>query len=262
MYGSPYDSSGMAGPGATGTENVRWTTEEPLIMVRAIDFTVQPDATYRYQVRIVVRNPNQNREDVLAGVDTKSAELVGPWSEPTDEVTVPADVTIYALQSAPSDPTGEKVQFQVARWNPANGATIVDEFEEAPGQIVGQDKRVQVPNPEGGPAQTETIDFDSRILVVDTWGGSEPLNPLPMVGQNLSVPALAVVLRPDGTLTIRGEARDAKNPERLEMEKAYQKAKEPKPAAGAEGYPGGFDPSGRSGPGGYPGGGMAPGRGR
>ena len=36
--------------------------------------------------------PEPDREDVSPGVDTKSIELFGPWSEPTDEVTMPADV--------------------------------------------------------------------------------------------------------------------------------------------------------------------------
>ncbi len=69
-------------------------------MIRSLDFTVEPDTTYRFRVRIVVFNPNRNREDVSPGVDTKSVELFGPWSEPTDEVTMPADVTTYALRKS------------------------------------------------------------------------------------------------------------------------------------------------------------------
>ena len=35
-----------------------WKTDEKKVMIRAFDFTVQPDTSYRYRVRIVVFNPN------------------------------------------------------------------------------------------------------------------------------------------------------------------------------------------------------------
>ncbi len=52
-------------------------------MIRAFDFTVQEDTTYRYRVRIVVFNPNKGRDDidVSKAVDTKADELRGPWSD-------------------------------------------------------------------------------------------------------------------------------------------------------------------------------------
>ena len=67
-------------------------------MIRSLDFTVDPDKTYRFRMRIVVFNPNRNREDVSPGIDTKSPELFGPWSEPTNEVTMPPDVATYAMK--------------------------------------------------------------------------------------------------------------------------------------------------------------------
>ena len=108
-------------------------------MVRSLDFTVEQDTTYRFRLRVVVRNPNLNREDVAAGVDTTSPELFGPWSEPTDEVTMPADVTAYAVRKTPSaSPGSEQVQFQVTRWNPEDGFTTVRDFNAGPGQIIGE----------------------------------------------------------------------------------------------------------------------------
>ena len=97
---SPRESmmKGMMG----GTETINFKkTESDTIMIRSLDFTVEPDTTYRFRVRIVVYNPNKDREDVNPGVDTKSAELHGPWSEPTEEVTMPADVTAYACNRRP-----------------------------------------------------------------------------------------------------------------------------------------------------------------
>ena len=58
-----------------------WRSEEKKVMIRAFDFTVREDASYRYRVRIVVHNPNFGREDVNHDVNTKAEELRGPWSE-------------------------------------------------------------------------------------------------------------------------------------------------------------------------------------
>ena len=52
----------------------------PTLMIRHLDFTVEPGRTYRYRVRVVV-----------GGVEgAKRGERPGPWSEATAEVAVPA----------------------------------------------------------------------------------------------------------------------------------------------------------------------------
>ena len=48
-------------------------------MIRALDFTPVPDNSYRYRVRIVVFNPNHNRDDVInTSVDTKATGTLRP----------------------------------------------------------------------------------------------------------------------------------------------------------------------------------------
>jgi RNA polymerase sigma factor (sigma-70 family) len=56
------------------------TTEAPEIMVRSLDFTVEPGSSYRYRVRIVI--------DGTDGVGQRR-EVMGPWSEPTAPVRIP-----------------------------------------------------------------------------------------------------------------------------------------------------------------------------
>ena len=65
---------GMGGMGMSGpVEDMSFQkNEEETLMVRSIDFTVEPDTTYRYQVRIVVVNPNRYHTNVNPGVDTES----------------------------------------------------------------------------------------------------------------------------------------------------------------------------------------------
>ena len=79
MMGGKGGGYGM-GAGATEDTNF-WKSEEKKVMIRALDFTVEPDNDYRYRLRIVVFNPNHNHDDVNHGVDKKATELLGPWSE-------------------------------------------------------------------------------------------------------------------------------------------------------------------------------------
>ncbi len=51
-------------------------TESPELMLRSLDFTVLPGRTYRYRVRLIFR---------MARVP----DIPGPWSQPTERVTIP-----------------------------------------------------------------------------------------------------------------------------------------------------------------------------
>ncbi len=138
--GMAAEMMGMEGGGMSGgAETIDFEhTDAKEIMIRSLDFTVDPDTTYRFRLRIVVYNPNLNREDVTPGVDIKSVELTGPWSDPTDEVTMPPDVATYALGKEP--PVRQKldlVKFNVARWTPDTGVTVVKDFTVSPGELIG-----------------------------------------------------------------------------------------------------------------------------
>ena len=217
---------GMGMPGMEVAENLNFTkTEAETIMVRALDFTVEQDTTYRFRLRVAVRNPNLGREDVAAGVDVSSPELFGPWSEATDEVNMPADVTAYAVRKAPSaSPGSEQVQFQVTRWNPEDGFTTVREFNAGPGQIIGEPRDAPVPATDGTGAKNKRIDFNSRQIVLDAMGGDQPLPSMPgMVGSRFEVPALSLVIRDDGSVVVRNQARDLHDEVRKDMDANYKR---------------------------------------
>jgi hypothetical protein len=216
------EMGGMMSMGGTG-ETVDFEKREvDEVMIRALDLTVEPDTTYRFRVRIVVYNPNLGREDVSAGVDTKSVELFGPWSDPTEEVTMPPDVATYALAKEPNVPRKlEQVNFEVARWTPESGVTVVKRFPAAPGELIGELSSVAVPiTDEAGKKlpQTRRVDFNSHQFVLDVMGGDQPIPPLgPGTGGRLSVPALALVVRRDGAVVIRSQANDVHDQVRKDM---------------------------------------------
>ena len=215
---------GMMGrPAGSGPE---YMSEEEILMARALDYTVQPDTTYRYRVRVVVGNPNYNREDVAHGVDNQAREFAGPWSEPTDPVKVPADVAIYAMNPAQGGAyRPETVNFDVVAWNPKSGSLAVSNFPAAPGEFIGRpaDRLVAVEG-EDEPKR-ETINFQSRELVVDTMGSQVPVQNLSVGGRPLSgtfeLPAVVAVLRPDGTLALHSQAVDASDEQLQFMRESY-----------------------------------------
>ncbi|MDX2035768.1 MAG: hypothetical protein SFX72_03895 [Isosphaeraceae bacterium] len=220
-----FGSLGMGG-GSTGpTDDMNFEkSEQPEVMVRSLDFTVQPDTTYRYRVRIVCYNPNYLRSDVSAGTDTESNELKGPWSKPTEEVTVPADIAAYAMNVAGDAKRPDLVNYQVIRWDPDTGHTVVRNDMAAPGEIVGEYATAELPSSDGaGTTKNKAVDFNSRNVVLDTLGGLRPVTPA-LGGGSFEVPIVSMLVRPDGTVTVRSQAFDVSDEVRADMDANYRQA--------------------------------------
>ena len=118
-------------------------------------------------------------QDWTQGVDTSSIELYGPWSEPTNEVTMPADVTAYVIAKGLSDARKkEQVQFDVTRWDPQSGITVEKRYDAMPGEIVGDyNKITRIPSQDVKEAKAP-IDFNSHEVVLDANGGDQPVTQL------------------------------------------------------------------------------------
>jgi hypothetical protein len=213
---------GMGGYGTTESVGTFWKSEEKRVMIRALDFTVEPETSYRYRLRIVVVNPNYNRDDVSAEskADTKKKALEGPWSKETDIVSMPPDVEPYAMGTLPSNPLSDtKVRFQVIRFNPADGWTVPRNYEASVGEVIGEFQPSQeVPNSEGKGKQREPIDFNSHQIVLDVAGGGFQNLPSGLVGPSIERPAWAALLRPDGAMVVHNQADDVVNEVRKDVE--------------------------------------------
>lgn len=228
MMGSGSEFGSMFG-GPTGSEidtNFPKSDADKL-MVRLIDFLVEPDATYRYRVRTVVANPNFNSSSVMPGVDIDSRELAGPWSDPTDPIHVPPDVATYVVDFAPSAADllrDDLVQFQIVRWEPENGLTIVRRLSSAPGEVIGEKIDSEVPDLKNKKRIRQNVDFTSHRLLVDASGGSRPISNLRLGLRRpqFDAPAQALILRADGSLVLRDQAGDANDGEMEEMKAIYE----------------------------------------
>ena len=211
------DYAGFLFGGGTGAaEDTNYPkTDAPDVMVRAFDFTVRPDETYRYRARISVVNPNYQRDDVNPGVDTAAQFLFGPWSTETNPVYIPSDVATYAIQKSPPSSQGgavDKIIFHVTSFNPEDGITVVRQFPAGPGEIIGTPTSTQIPASDGSGAKSKVIDFTSRQIVLSTTGSQVSLAPLGGRG-SITLPAMAFVMKPDGTVVVRNEAKDVNDPD-------------------------------------------------
>ena len=224
MMGGLPGTGGSAGGGAENTNFE--TSEAKTLMIRSLDFTVDPDTTYRFRVRIVVYNPNYQREDVSPGTEVKKKELTGPWSETTNAVSMPADVAAYAMDKTPSGAGSKRtdqVSFQVVRWTEQDGVTVNRMFEAGPGEVIGEPRSTPIPNTEGEKPKSKTIDYNSHQIVLDTAGGYKPIAQVGATGAPLDVPATTLLMQPDGTIVVRSQSVDQPDPVRKDMADTYKR---------------------------------------
>jgi hypothetical protein len=217
----------MFGGGSIGQDDTNFSkSDSDKVMVRAIDFTIEPDTIYRYRIRLIVKNPNFKLDSVSPGVDHESEQLPGPWSEVAGPVVVPPDVETYVKGTPPADLRQRRpdlIEFNVVRWNPENGLTVVKPFYRAPGEVVGEPTSASVPVEVGDETkiQSRTIDFTSHRILVDTATSRTPSERLGLGFGGYTTPTLAVLLRPDGMIELRDEAGDLVGGQMNEMISIY-----------------------------------------
>jgi hypothetical protein len=216
----------MGGMGATESAGNYWKTDEKKVMIRAFDFTVAPDTSYRYRVRIVVFNPNYKREDVNPGVDTKKKFLRSDWSAATDEVHVLPDVMPYVFSTEPPSANSDmKVLFQVIRFRTDDGVTVPRNFPAGPGELIGGPRTAEVPASDGTKTKSATMDFNSRQIVLDLYANKKTRGlqylPAGFDGSPIDRPVVALLLRKDGSVAVHSEANDVTNEVRKDIEANY-----------------------------------------
>ena len=209
---------GMGRSAGAGPEHM---TEEDIIMIRALDYTVEPKTVYRYHVRVVVANPNYNHDDVATGINNESKEFAGPWSDATDPITVPPDVAVYAMQPAEDAFGPESVRFDVVAWDPNSGSLAVRNFPASPGEFIGDFERSLIAVEGEEEPENRTIDFLSRQLVVDAMGGDRPVQSLALTG-NFTIPSVVAMLQPDGSIAIHNQSVDAADDQLAFAQESYR----------------------------------------
>ncbi|MFW5652404.1 MAG: hypothetical protein ACOC0P_00010 [Planctomycetota bacterium] len=211
QFGPGPAEGGRGGPrGRLGQQQVSLFENESL-RVFAHDVSVEPGATYRYRLRVVLTNPFYQRDDRLSDEQKPLAERLGVWSmapEWSDPVRVTPKQQFYVVDGR-YEPTISARFAAVELYLFSGGSHRSDRMNVRPGDPIGQEKRVASKADPNDPESAATVDFftgATMLDVVDVGGGT-------VLDRKTEV----VVAREDGSLEVINpeEHRDDEERERL-----------------------------------------------
>lgn len=142
-----------------------------LLLFRYFDFDLNPGETYKYRVRLVVRNPNFQRpiEEVVLPAVAEGETRSTPWSNETAAVTAEQDV-YYFLHSVrpPRGIAGATANFEVFQWYPKTGTTIHSVLKTAVGEEIGGTQTAELYDVAKEDYNDKaTVEFDTQNFLVD-----------------------------------------------------------------------------------------------
>ncbi len=142
-----------------------------LLLFRYFDFDLTPGETYKYRVRLVVRNPNFQRpiEEVVLPAVAEGEVRKTPWSNETAAVTAEEDVHYY-LESVrpPRGINGKTANFEVFQWYPKTGTTIHSVLKTAVGEEIGGEQVTELYDVAKEEFDEKaTVEFDTQNYLVD-----------------------------------------------------------------------------------------------
>lgn len=142
-----------------------------LLLFRYIDFTVEPGESYRYRVRLVMRNPNYDRpiESAVHPAVVAGAFRTTPASEASDPVYVENNVQYFltAARAPRGTSTEPSAQMSVYEWSNETGTLVSDQLEVEIGQRVGGTTKTHVLRPAEPKFEQEEITLQSKDTLVD-----------------------------------------------------------------------------------------------
>jgi hypothetical protein len=162
-------------------------------LLRFFDFKAKPGTDYRYRVRLVMHNPNYGVDpSFLANPgDARVKNLTAPWSEPSDVVVMPDDVSVLVRSvkpPRPNQPTAEPdANVTVMKWVEDTGVTAHQDFDKnLRGQVLNFGEHPIGPPPPKPPpgsldrthrtaagAKAPSVDYRTDSVLVDMAGDGQ-----------------------------------------------------------------------------------------
>lgn len=142
-----------------------------LLLFRYFDFDLNPGETYKYRVRLIVRNPNFQRpiEEVVLPAVAEGETRTTPWSNETAAVAAEEDVHFY-LQSVrpPRGIAGTTANFEIYQWYPKTGTTIQSVIKTSIGDEIGGEQVAELYDVAKEKYDDKaTVEFDTQNYLVD-----------------------------------------------------------------------------------------------
>ncbi|MFQ5490101.1 MAG: hypothetical protein ACE5GE_05200, partial [Phycisphaerae bacterium] len=121
--------------------------------------SVESGATYQYRIRALLYNRYAAVPEILKDPhDAEKLFVAGPWSEPSDPVTIPLDTRFFLTRA--SNKGAGSVRVEVFKW--FEGYWVKQTFDVGVGDRIGGKGRARLPNDE-----RPMVDFDTGSIVVD-----------------------------------------------------------------------------------------------
>ncbi|QDT92516.1 hypothetical protein [Gimesia algae] len=142
-----------------------------LLLFRYFDFDIIPGETYKYRVRLIVRNPNYQRplDEVVLPAVAEGETRRTPWSNETAAVTAEEDVHFYLLNvDPPYGIAGTTASFEIYQWYPTTGTTIHSVLKTSIGEEIGGEQVVELYDVAKEEYDEEArVEFDTQNYLVD-----------------------------------------------------------------------------------------------
>jgi hypothetical protein len=238
---SPGGGGGMMGPMSRGgnrpagkpagaPQKPAQRSNVEIVQIRFVDYTVEPEHTYQYRVKVVVKNPNYNRLDVINPEETNKDKTLSSveWSEPTPLVFVPPDIEYYVLDRVRAR---EEARLQVHQWIPEMGDWQFSDFQIKPGDPIGSKVReYPLVGWDDPPKIKKTeLDFSTQDLLLDVTGGDKPFL-FEVDGSEFKfterLPTEIFVIDRLGDLAVRNDDFDKHNVDRVDRVKYITEVRE------------------------------------
>lgn len=185
------------------------------LLFRFLDFDVEPGKIYRYQVKLIVQNPNFNLDQAhlekpeLALRETRDT----PWSEPSPPLQVPFVDRYYADDVKGAGGDLEPLQTVTVKWwfpHLASEGFIKFEGLMRGAKLSAGDVKISYAAPGTRAAAVANQPFDSGAMLLDfSWERPDARLKGPSDSPRLvNRPAEALILNARGELLIRSQLMD------------------------------------------------------
>lgn len=183
------------------------------LQFRFLDFDIEPGKRYRYQVKLVLNNPNLNLDQAhlekpeLAVGETREA----PWSSPSPPVQYPYLEQMFAgnYKSSGGDLEPE-VGVALKWWFPTLAAEGYVTFEKMlRGAILNGQVQISYFTPGKNEPTSVSSAFKSDILLVDFGWERTDLAQLAPGGRRIARPSEVLLVNPRGEMKIALQTMDA-----------------------------------------------------
>lgn len=216
-YGGGYGRGSMGLGASASLGNYSWDHKTSHVLLRYFDNSVEPGHRYRYRVRLVLRDVNNDISPAYLdkSVTERRKDLTGvratirltDWSDPSPVVSVPLPASIYVINAEParegnvqSEPEAELL---IKALDSQYAAEIALTEKFARGAVMNLVEKAKVIwSNRYDPEKHPEFNFLTGATVVDISGGEK-------MSRDMNSPAQVVLMDAAGKMSILRELDDA-----------------------------------------------------